>query len=142
MSETPDLVRERETRGTGPGVSVPSAAAPSTAPKPRLTWKTVGSALAPLLLLGAVLLSGLPLCPFRMMTGIPCPGCGLTRATLHALTGDFAGALRFHPLVFVLAPLVGWSILRATLVSAKVIATARARSRPAAASASRRLASP
>jgi len=37
--------------------------------------------------------------------GIPCPGCGLTRATLALLHGDVRGALRLHPLVWLLAPL-------------------------------------
>jgi hypothetical protein len=45
-----------------------------------------------------------PLCPSAALLGIPCPGCGLTRATLALLHGDLASALRFHPLVFVLAP--------------------------------------
>ena len=46
----------------------------------------------------------IPLCPSAALLGIPCPGCGLTRATLALVHGDFAAALRFHPLVFVLAP--------------------------------------
>jgi hypothetical protein len=36
---------------------------------------------------------------------VPCPGCGLTRATLALVHGDVHGAMRLHPLVFVLAPL-------------------------------------
>jgi hypothetical protein len=42
--------------------------------------------------------------------GIPCPGCGLTRATLALLRGDVASALHFHPLVFVLAPVFAFAI--------------------------------
>lgn len=42
-------------------------------------------------------------CPIRFMTGIPCPGCGMTRAVTSALHLDFAEAFRFHPL-FPLAP--------------------------------------
>jgi hypothetical protein len=51
--------------------------------------------------------------------GVPCPGCGLTRATLALLHGDLRAALRFHPLVWLLTPLfVGfmsvatWELLR------------------------------
>ena len=31
-------------------------------------------------------------CVFRLMTGIPCPGCGMTRAWLAALRLDFSAA--------------------------------------------------
>jgi hypothetical protein len=53
---------------------------------------------------------GPPLCPTALFFGIPCPGCGLTRATLALLRGDVASALHFHPLVFVLAPLFASAI--------------------------------
>ena len=46
-----------------------------------------------------------PLCPMAGSLGIPCPGCGLTRATLALLRGDVRQALHFHPLVWVLSPL-------------------------------------
>jgi hypothetical protein len=52
----------------------------------------------------AVLLDA-PLCPSAALLGIPCPGCGLTRATLALLRGDVRTAFHFHPLVFVLSPL-------------------------------------
>lgn len=46
-------------------------------------------------------------CPFRTLTGLWCPGCGLTRATHHVLRGDVAQALRFNVLVgLVLAAIV------------------------------------
>ncbi len=64
--------------------------------------------LAPLLLLGAVQAAGLTICPLRNTVGVPCPGCGLTRAVWAVLQGDWGRALRLHPLVFVLAPLAGW----------------------------------
>ena len=41
-------------------------------------------------------------CPTRYLTGICCPGCGMTRAVLHLLMLDFRGAIYYHPLVFVL----------------------------------------
>jgi len=35
-------------------------------------------------------------CPFRAVTGLPCPGCGLTRACVLFLSGDLRSALSLH----------------------------------------------
>ncbi|MBD1842522.1 DUF2752 domain-containing protein [Cyanobacteria bacterium FACHB-63] len=45
-----------------------------------------------------LILLGLPgwQCPIRAGLGIPCPGCGLSRATLELLQGHFDHALRIH----------------------------------------------
>lgn len=64
-------------------------------------WKKV--------LLGAVLLAVLILfldmgCVFRKITGVPCPGCGMTRAHLAALRLDFSAAFFYHPLWFLPVP--------------------------------------
>jgi hypothetical protein len=56
--------------------------------------------------IGAAIALGIPVCPFAVITHHPCPGCGLTRATLALMRGHFTEAARFHPLVFVMAPLV------------------------------------
>jgi hypothetical protein len=45
-----------------------------------------------------------PLCPTAGLFGIPCPGCGLTRATVAALSGHFSHAFELHPLVYLVAP--------------------------------------
>ncbi|MGC4933871.1 DUF2752 domain-containing protein [Gordonia sp. DT30] len=37
------------------------------------------------------------LCPFRLVTGLPCPGCGLTRAWVYACHGDWAQSFAAHP---------------------------------------------
>lgn len=50
-------------------------------------------------------------CPFRALTGIPCPGCFLTRATAAALTGQWSESIELHafgPLTAAL--IVAWSI--------------------------------
>jgi len=56
-----------------------------------------------LLLLCALGLGAWLGCPIYELTGITCPLCGTTRAWLSFLSGDFMGALRFHPL-FLLIP--------------------------------------
>lgn len=42
-------------------------------------------------------------CPIKFLTGISCPGCGMTRAVLAAFRLQFREAFHFHPL-FILAP--------------------------------------
>lgn len=65
--------------------------------------------------LGVAIWSEFPLCPMAGTFGVPCPGCGLTRATLALLHGDVRGALAVHPLVWLMTPLfvgfVGTAVL-------------------------------
>ncbi|MBB2912912.1 hypothetical protein FHS43_004207 [Streptosporangium becharense] len=52
-----------------------------------------------------------PTCPFLMLTGLYCPGCGGLRA-VHALVhGDPAAALGLNPVVVVMIPVLAvlWS---------------------------------
>ena len=58
-------------------------------------------ALAAILILG---MGGVP-CPIRTVTGVSCPGCGMTRACVCALRLDLAAAFRYHPL-WPMAPLL------------------------------------
>ena len=46
------------------------------------------------------------ICPLIMLTGYPCPSCGLTRAGIRLLHFDFAGAWHMHPFIYVVAILV------------------------------------
>jgi len=50
------------------------------------------------------------LCPFRFLTGLPCPGCGMTRAFCHLAHGHFVSALQFNPFSFFvfLAAIIAW----------------------------------
>lgn len=53
-----------------------------------------------------------PSCPFHLLTGLHCPGCGSLRAIHAMLHGDFAAALRFNPLTTLGAPLLLLGIAR------------------------------
>lgn len=42
-------------------------------------------------------------CPLAAVTGLPCPGCGMTRAVLLLAQGQFSQAWEIHPFVYPLA---------------------------------------
>lgn len=44
-------------------------------------------------------------CVFNKLTGLYCPGCGMTRALHHAIHLNFKEASRFNLLIFVFPPL-------------------------------------
>jgi len=58
------------------------------------------------LLRQAGLIPGLP-CPWRTVTGYPCPLCGMTSTLIRLLHGDVAGAISINPLDAVLALVLG-----------------------------------
>jgi hypothetical protein len=41
---------------------------------------------------------GPTMCPFRLVTGLPCPGCGLTRSWVYLMHGQLGQSLYYHPL--------------------------------------------
>ena len=45
-------------------------------------------------------------CPIKFVTGISCPGCGMSRALFHAVTGKFQDAFHYHPM-WITLPVVG-----------------------------------
>jgi hypothetical protein len=110
----------------------PRTELPLPAPPRRGAWPAriaaggLLGAIVGTLLLGAVGSAGLratmlehgPSCLFRTLTGMDCPFCGMTRATLAMGGGDLTKALHFHPL----APLM----LAGTAAVCLVIAAGRA----------------
>ena len=73
----------------------------------RRLWADYRHLLAPLLAVVAIYLifniAGIS-CPIKFLTGISCPGCGMTRALIHALRLDFVSAFYYHPLWIGLIP--------------------------------------
>lgn len=45
------------------------------------------------------------ICPVAIISGFPCPGCGVTRALAALLTLDFSAALTLNPCIFLWVPL-------------------------------------
>ena len=43
-------------------------------------------------------------CPFHLLTGLQCPGCGSQRAIHCLLHGDLMGALHFNAFIIVIIP--------------------------------------
>lgn len=66
-----------------------------------LIWLAVSTATIGLA--GGWLWIGLPWphCAFHDLTGHPCLTCGMTRSAIRFFHGDFIGALRWNPLIFV-----------------------------------------
>lgn len=78
-----------------PGRGILRAAAGRAARDLKDWWKF---AAALLLYDAAVQLIFGAFCPSVIVTGLPCPGCGMTRAVCCFLTGRFAAGWAYHPL--------------------------------------------
>lgn len=52
------------------------------------------------------------LCPSVVVTGLPCPGCGLTRAMLAIFRGDFKAAWHLHPFAYLILAYAGVFLFR------------------------------
>jgi hypothetical protein len=83
-------------------------------------WATVGTGVA---LVGALGYIGLadphrhgflfPTCPFKVLTGWNCPGCGGLRMTHDVLHGDFAAAVVDNVFLLVGLPMLAlWLVVR------------------------------
>lgn len=70
-----------------------------------------------LTIIGILILIGFLRCPLRYFFGIPCPFCGMTRAFLSVLQGNFYAAFYYHPLW----PVVAIGLVFCTLYNLKII---------------------
>lgn len=60
---------------------------------------------------------GPTICPFKLATGLDCPGCGGTRALHSLLRGDLVAAIDHNVLAVLAFPLIVWGLF-ATLTRA------------------------
>ena len=54
------------------------------------------------------------LCPTKILWGIPCPGCGITRAVKLCFEGDLLAAVRMNPniiLVWIVLPIAPFILI-------------------------------
>ena len=51
-------------------------------------------------------------CPFHLVTGLDCPGCGVTRLMLALAAGDLSAAFRANEAIFLLGPFLLFFLLR------------------------------
>jgi hypothetical protein len=68
---------------------------------------------------------GIPICLFNLVSGLPCPGCGLTRSMASLAHGDPGAALRFHPAGLLAFPLLLGLVLLGLLAPPRREAVAR-----------------
>lgn len=45
-------------------------------------------------------------CPIYKLTGLKCPGCGITRMLMALATLDFKAAFGYNPFLFIVGPLI------------------------------------
>ena len=77
----------------------------------RVVWIVLAVAAAGVVyyLLYRFLGFGIP-CTFYQLTGLSCPGCGLTRAITALLSGDVASALSYNPMLPLYALYSAWFV--------------------------------
>lgn len=64
-------------------------------------------------------------CPFRMITGLKCPGCGVTRMIEALLTFDFVRAYEANPFLLVTLPFLVFEVIYEFFLSHKNLAFKR-----------------
>lgn len=50
-------------------------------------------------------------CPFKLLTGLDCPGCGGQRAVHAFFHGDFIGGLRYNPFLIVALSYLAFALI-------------------------------
>lgn len=59
-------------------------------------------------------------CPFWIIYGLPCPGCGITRAAIYLLSGQVVRAYNLNPAIFAWAPLIVYGFISRYILGKKI----------------------
>ncbi len=114
------LSGSRLTRAGDAPLARPSRGVPS-AP---VALASAGALFAACLLSPSDAPHGPVVCPFRLVTGLPCPGCGLTRAWVFLAHGRVGDAVSANPFALVTLPAA------VVLLAAVMVALVRRRPLP------------
>jgi Protein of unknown function (DUF2752) len=58
------------------------------------------------------------LCPFKMLTGFPCPGCGITKSLIYLYDGNMYKSISYH----ILGPfIIAFSIATIIILTTEII---------------------
>src|SRR6266850_5142624 len=79
-----------------------------------LIWLTIAAAGVYLYIFEPGKSGYFPLCPFRALTGLNCPGCGTTRSLHQLLHGNRTDAFKLNPLLVIALPFLFWALARYT----------------------------
>ncbi len=60
-------------------------------------------------------------CPFSFFLGVKCPGCGMTRAFMRILHGDFASSIKYNAYSIIFFALFALIYLAIILRNIKII---------------------
>jgi hypothetical protein len=94
---------------TGGSVAAPGLTVDQSAWPARALFTAGSRRLALLVMIASVFFPvsglGVDLCPLHAATGLPCPGCGMSRAIAAVSQGDFSAALGLNPFVLFAWPL-------------------------------------
>lgn len=90
----------------------------------RARVKAALTAAAGLLLWGGLYLLTDSLCWLQALFGVPCPGCGSTRAAVELFRGHFTEAFSLHPLIPLSLIILPYAVIRGLFRRRRPIAQA------------------